>query len=250
MSLGVTVSAMRPERNSVTELKWWISSAASLLAVLVPFLLVGGVITALNDPASTDRFNVVIGLGIYGPVQTAVQIWPFIVSAALGVRLLVPTFAGVHPRVVAMICTAWPIALGSYLQNLEPLVLLPFVAVAVLWALVMPLPRNSLMAYGPVRGGLILGLGLGTLAFQFDGLFLAIVWCAWRLYKNHPIEVAATAICTAVLPMLLIFDDFTNHAARPYQVLEITLLVIVALASLVVSQFHNDSSAETEPDAD
>jgi hypothetical protein len=240
---------MRPERNSVTELKWWISSAAALLAVLVPFLLVGGLIAALRDPANTDRFNVTIGMGIYGPMQTVLQIWPFIVSAALGVRLLVPTFAGVNPRLVACICAGWPIALGAYLQSLDPTVLPAFIAVAVLWALVMPMPRNDLMSYGPVRGGLILGLGLGSLAFQLDGLFLAIVWCAWRLYKNHPLEVAATALATSALPILLIFDDFANHAARPYQILEMTLLVVLAFAGLIVWQLRPESESGREADS-
>ena len=247
---------MKPERNSVRELKWWGSSIATLLAVLVPFLLLGGVITALRDSVATDRFNTAIGLGIYGPLEVLLLVWPFFVSAALSVRLLVPTFAGAPPRLVAVICTVLPVALGGYLQSPDLLIVPAFVAVAIAWALVMPLPRNDLLSYGPIRGGLLLGLGFGSLAFQFDGLFLAICWCAWRLYKNHPYEVVATAIATAFLPALLIFDDLANHSARQYQVLEIALLSVLAFASLVASVVRHgpetemERGAEAEPDAE
>lgn len=232
---------MKEERSSVLEFKWWASALIALLASLVPFLVLGGFVAALRGTGGPDRINFTIGLGLYGPVTIFVWLSPFFTGAALGVRLLVPTFAGVPPRLVAAVCTTWPVALGGYLQTTSAALTLVLAAIAVVWALVMPMPRKNVLSYGPIAGGALVGLALGAIAYQYEGLLLAIVWCAWRLYKNHAPEVVATAACTVILPGLLIVTEGVSSAsASAYQIVEIALLVGLALAGLVISQVRRE----------
>jgi len=94
--------------------------------------------------------------------------------------------------------------------------------------------------YGPVVGGAIAGLAFGSFAQPSLGLEVAIVWCAWRLYRRHLDEVAATAIAAALVPAILAAHDlpalrFTGQAV--YVTTEIAVLLALATAALVFSSF-------------
>ena len=239
---------MSEERTWRNEAIWWLSCGLTLLAVLLPVAAAEGIYRAIGEPgANVDRFNVAVGWTVVLPFQIVVAFWPFFASGALSTRLLVPTFAGASPRVVAsVVCTA-PALLGVYATTLDGLTTVVYGGAALAWALIMPLPLKDLFAAGANRGGLIIGMALATTLNVVDGLLIAIVWCSWRLYRNHPTETAITAVIVALLPMLVVADDPRATFATPFSLytsLETALLLCLAMAGVVLGQFRQTEPAE------
>ena len=115
-----------------------------------------------------------------------------------------------------------------------------FGAIGVVWAFTMPLPSKSLLTHGNVVGGIIAGLAFSSFSFAQPqlGLEAAILWCAWRLYRRHMDEVAATAIAAAFVPAILAAHDlpalhFTGQAVL--LTTEVAILMGIAAAALLVS---------------
>jgi hypothetical protein len=231
----------------LTELKFGISAFASLMAVLMVFGAVDGVSLAIRIPAP-DRIREAIGWTLVTPLARAEQFAPFFLGSFLGFRLLVPTFAGMRPRIVAVIVVTWPLAFAGLSSYGDPSSALWFGAIGVVWALVMPLPSKDLLVYGPIGGGAIAGLAFGALALPNDGLFFAIIWCAWRLNRRHMGEVAATAIAAALVPGLLALYDLPSvlHTGNgAYSTIEIAILIAMATAALLFSQVKAEPSVTT-----
>jgi hypothetical protein len=231
---------MQEERTWRRELTWWLSASLALLAVLVPVAAVEGVRRALADPNAADALNVALGWALVLPLQGALKYWPFFVSGMLSCRLLVPTFLGVHPRVVtAVFCTA-AAAFGAYVTTLDWLNTVVFGGAAFVWSQALPLPLRDVLAYRPAIAGLIVGLGLAALLHDADVALVAILWGCWRLYRDHPIEVAVMSACVAVLPLLLIADDPGGAMATTtgiYHVLETALLLCLTVGGVVLGLF-------------
>src|ERR1035437_4213433 len=110
---------MTEERSWRVEIKWWISAFAALLATLAVFALILAVISLatarradLTAADITDPLGDAIGKAMMWPIAEVLNFPAFMFAAALAFRLLVPTFAGVPPRTMAMIVMSWPIGLG------------------------------------------------------------------------------------------------------------------------------------------
>jgi hypothetical protein len=236
---------------------WWLSELthalsafAALMAVLLVFAAVDGVSLAIRDSGNPDRIAEALAWTLGTPLPRAEQLAPFFLGSFIGFRLLVPTLAGAPPRTVAVIVVTWPLAFAGFFLYGDASSLLWFGAIGVAWALVMPLPRKNLLVYGPVVGGIIAGLAFGSFAQPSLGLEVAIVWCAWRLYRRHLDEVAATAIAAAFVPAVLAAHDlpamrFTGQAV--YVTTEIAILLALATAALLFSQSTAEST-ETAAD--
>jgi len=232
----------------LTELKFWLSAFASLMAILVVFAAADGVSLAIRDTTNHDRIGEAIAWTLITPLARAQQFAPFFLGSFLGFRLLVPTFAGVAPRTVAVVVVTWPLAFAGFASYGDPSGALWFGAIGVVWALVMPLPRKNLLVYGPIVAGVIAGLAFGAFALPNDGLFFAIIWCAWRLYRRHMDEVAATAIASALVPAVLALHDLPSmvHGGQAaYTTTEIAVLLALATASLLFSQMKAEPSDAT-----
>ncbi len=227
------------ERTWRTELTWWLSAFFSLLAVLLPLGVVTGTVRALADPARTDLLNEAVGLASLEPIHDVQVLGAFFLSGALSCRLLVPTFLGVNPRVVSAIFCTLPVAFGAWVVSLNPLLALVYGAAAFVWSQIVPLPLADVMEHGPLWGGLLMGLGLAAL-LPADSALLAILWCCWRLYRDHPLEVAITAAIVAILPLLLILDEpgaaFATGQSL-YSSAETGLLICLAVGAAILARF-------------
>ncbi|MFI5258702.1 MAG: hypothetical protein ACHQ01_03710 [Candidatus Limnocylindrales bacterium] len=236
---------MTEERSWRLESKWWLSSFATLMAVLMAFRAVATVASLVVASPSqqalagvSDQYGAAIGIELFWPVAAVLVFYPFFAAAAIGFRLLVPTFAGAPPRAVAAVVTTWPVALGAFLISADPAATVFFGAVGLVWGLTMPLPKRTLMTADPVKGGAILGLAFGAFAL-WDGMLIAIVWCAWRLYKNNAAEEAATALCAAFVPGLLILNQLPTSSpdiSALYLTAEVLILACLSLAGFVLSR--------------
>jgi hypothetical protein len=224
---------MKDERSWLSEVQWWLSSVAALLAILLLVKLVaaGGSIAPASTPGSNlaDRF----GLEFLWPIGAVVVLSPFVLSAALGFRLLVPTFRTVPPRMLGVFVATWPLVLGVVLLTRDQISLLIFAIVGIAWGLAMPLPKQTLLTGRPILGGVIAGLAFATLA-PWDGLLVAFAWCLWRL-RSDPAQAAATAAAAAVLPGIFMALELPG-ASDASPVLSATLEVIM-LAGVAVAGF-------------
>jgi hypothetical protein len=132
---------MKEERSWLSEIQWLLSSLAALLAILLLVKLVaaGGSIAPASTPGGNlaDRF----GLEFLWPIAAIVVMSPFVVTSALGFRLLVPTVRGVSPRMVGVFVATWPLVLGVVLLTLDPISILIFLVVGIGWGLAMPMPK-------------------------------------------------------------------------------------------------------------
>jgi hypothetical protein len=235
--------------------EWWLSELnfalcafASLMAVLLVFAAIDGVSLAIRDTANGDRIGEAIAWTLGSPLPRAEQLAPFFLGSFIGFRLLIPTLAGAPPRAVAVIVVTWPLAFAGFFLYGSLSSALWFGAIGVAWALVMPLPSKTLLVYGPVVGGIIAGLAFGSFAQPSLGLEVGIVWCAWRLYRRHLDEVAATAIAAAFVPGVLALHDlpsmrFTGDAV--YVTTEVAILMALAAAALLLSDLKTEPTDET-----
>jgi hypothetical protein len=226
---------MKEERSWLSEIQWWLSSVAALLAILLLVRLVaaGGSIAPASTPSGNigDRF----GLEFLWPIAAIVVLSPFVLTSALGFRLLVPTFRSVPPRKVGVLVATWPIVLGVVLLTLDPISLLIFATVGIAWGLAMPLPKQTLLTGRPILGGVIAGLAFATLA-PWDGLLVAFAWCLWRL-RSNPAQAAATAAAAAVLPAIFLALELPgapDASPVPSATLEVIMLAGVAVAGVVM----------------
>jgi hypothetical protein len=225
----------------LAELTFALSAFAALMAVLLVFAAIDGVSLAIRDTANSDRFAEAIAWTLVTPVQWLnVPFAQFFLASFLGFRLLVPTFAGAPPRTVAVIVVTAPLAFAGFINYGDASSALWFGAIGVVWAFTMPLPSKSLLTHGNVVGGIIAGLAFSSFSFAQPqlGLEAAILWCAWRLYRRHMDEVAATAIAAAFVPAILAAHDlpalhFTGQAVL--LTTEVAILMGIAAAALLVS---------------
>jgi hypothetical protein len=247
---------MREERSWRVEIKWWISAFAALLATLAIFALLKAVLSLattsqayLTAAGVTDPLGDAIGKATTWPIAEIFAFYPFMFAAALGFRLLVPTFAGVPPRTMAVIVMSWPIGLGSLLVSGDVPFSLFLVAVAVVWALVIPMPRRTVLTDNPVWGGAIVGLALGTFSPML-GLEWAIAWSALRLYRRKTIEVAATALCAGIVPSLFLASQLragAHSSSTLYITAEVLVLALLSLAGFIRWEFFSgDDEDETD----
>lgn len=250
---------MSEERSWRVESKWWLSSFATLMAVLLAFRAVATVASLVLTSSSqqtlagvSDTYGAAIGIELFWPVAAVLVFYPFFGAAAIGYRLLVPTFAGAPPRAVAAVVTTWPVALGAFLISSDAAVTIFFGAVGLAWALAMPLPRKTLLSDDPLKGGAMLGLAFGAFAL-WDGMLVAIVWCAWRLYRRNSLEVAATALFSAIVPGLLILDELptASHDTQAfYLTAEVLILAGLSLAGVVTSRLLHAEPGPTDDGED
>jgi len=246
---------MKTERSWRVETKWWLSSLASLLAVLSVFALIKAALSLATVNAAdialagiTDPYGDALGKATLWPVAAVFAFYPFMIAAALGFRLLVPTFAGAPPRAVAVVVVAWPIGLGAALVSVDLAFTGFIILVAIAWALVMPMPRKTVLTDNPIWGGAIVGVALGTFS-PILGLEWAILWCFFRLLRGKTLEVAATAICAAVMPALFIASQLirgTKSTNAMYITAEVLLLAALSFAGFLRWQF----SPVTDEDED
>ena len=233
--------AMNEQPRWLVEVRWLLSAVFSLLAVLVVCLIIAEVWDSSFTTQAADQAKDVVGSDRLAGILTAglllplyFLVWPFwfVLAGILGFRLLVPTFAGIPPRLVGVVCCTWGLGLGALNIFPDPLARVFLVLVAVLWGLLTPFPVKSLLAYGPWIGGAVIGLGFAALAQQ-GVLPVAALWCAWRLYKKRGEEVVATGFMAAFLPGLLVLrhlDQVTDSAATAMIALMVVVLVAEAAA--------------------
>jgi hypothetical protein len=246
---------MREERSWRVEIKWWLSAFAALMAVLSVFALIKVVLSlATLNPADlavagiTDRYGDALGKATMWPIAAVFAFYPFMFAAALGFRLLVPTFAGAPPRVVAAIVVSWPVGLGVLLIYPDITFDLFILAMAVVWSQVMPMPKRTVLTDQPLIGGVIIGLALSAFSHDF-GLEWAILWCVLRLWRGKSLEVAATAICAGIMPALFLASQIRQGAHSPatlYITIEIMVLGVIALAGFVRWQFWPEGDEDDE----
>ena len=110
-----------------------------------------------------------------------------------------PRFARAAAVAAAFGLAIAPLAFAGFINYGDASSALWFGAIGGVWAFTMPLPSKSLLTHGNVVGGIIAGLAFSSFSFAQPqlGLEAAILWCAWRLYRRHMDEVAATAIAAA-----------------------------------------------------
>jgi hypothetical protein len=233
---------MNEEDAWLSETKWWLSAITTLMPILLVF---GALAAAVGVVAETDvggvsgRYDIIIQGALTWPPYVPITLAPFVVSALLGCRLLVPTFAGIQPRPVAIVMATWPLALGSALIWRDVLGVVFFTAIGVIWALTMPLPKKSLLAGASIKDAAVVGLAMSALVLV-QGTLVAIMWCAWRLYKNKSVEVAVTAACAALMPILLILTELRDPSQATITsgfVVEVALLLGLILAGFFFWKF-------------
>jgi hypothetical protein len=242
---------MKEERSWLSEIQWWLSSVAALLAILLIVKLVaaGGSIAPASTPGASlgDRF----GLEFLWPIGAIVVLSPFVLTSALGFRLLVPTFRDMPPRRVGVLVATWPLVLGVALLTMDPISLLTFAIAGIAWGLAMPLPRQTLLTGRPILGGVIAGLAFATVA-PWDGLLVAFAWCLWRL-RSDPAQAAATAAAAAVLPAIFLALELPGASdASPVlsATLEVIMLAGVTVAGIVMWRRKPLPDADAGSDAD
>jgi hypothetical protein len=246
---------MGEERSWLVELKWWISGCAALIAVLAGFALIKAVLSLATINAAdlaasgiTDVYGDALGKSTSWPIAAIFAFYPFLFAAGLGFRLLVPTFAGVKPRTVAVVVMIWPVAFGVWLISSDLAFSAFMAAMAVVWALAMPMPKTTVLTDQPVRGGIIVGLALGALSPALT-LILPIAWCAVRFWRGKSLEVAATAMCAAIVPALFLATQLRQVTRSPRAVeivIEVLVLAALSLAGFARWQFSSDDDEEDE----
>jgi hypothetical protein len=240
---------MSLDRDWRAELLWGLSCFLSLMATLVPVAAAQGVYGARY--AGLGMFEQAVGWTIVAPIQILFAFWPFYASGALSTRLLVPLFAGAHPRAVTSVFCTGAVVLGVWITTMDPLSVLAYGGAALVWALIMPLPLKDLLSYGPAAGGLIIGLGTAAVLNIFDGMFVTIIWSCWRLYRDRYTEVWVVAPLVAALPLMEVLIDprsaFTS-SYHLYVTMEIALLLVLAMAAIVLGEFiHGPDEADDQP---
>ena len=244
-----------------TEVKWWLSSFATLMPVLLGYralATVGSFATTsgnqLDVAGVTDRYGAAVGLELVWPISVILVFFPFLTIAALGFRLLVPDSENARPRALAVAVATWPLALGAGLVSIDLVGVLFFAAVGATWGLTMPLPRRTLLSADPIKGGLVVGLAFGAFLL-LEGVLWGIVWCAWRIYQGESAEVIATAAGAAVVPSLLIVDELRTPAqggvALDFAV-EVLGLIGLSIAAVVVARLRRreaEAAARLENEA-
>ena len=244
------------ESSWMTELRWWLSASATLMPILLVFgaLAAGVGVVFAADLGGVSRYDVVIQGALTWPPYVPITLAPFLISALLGCRLLVPTFAGVPPRPVAIVMASWPIMLGAGLVWGDLFGVVFFAAIGVIWALTMPLPRKSLLAAdgNPIRDGIIIGLAFSALVLA-QGTLIAIMWCAYRLYKGNAAEVIATAACATLMPILLVVYVANNPSSGGVTsgfVVEVAILLGLIVAGFFLWRFPRPEPVIEEDDYD
>jgi hypothetical protein len=150
--------------------------------------------------------------------------------------------------VTSIFCTA-AVALGVWVTTQDAPSTIVYAGAALVWALVMPLPLKDLLADGPVKGGLIIGLGCAALLNVWDFALIAIVWCCWRLYRDNYVDVPITAGLVAAEPLLMVVDDPSGALSTTgglYTTLETALLLILAMAAIALGQFFEEPGKGAE----
>jgi hypothetical protein len=247
---------MRDQPGWLTEIEWFLSAVFTVLAIMVVFwglAATWGTITTPRDFQSSlsaaDRIGEILTWAIVGPILLVFWLPLYFLAGLLGFRLLVPTFAGVPARLVGVICTTWAIGLGAVYAYPDPLGKVLITSIGVAWGLLMPLPRKTLLDYGPVIGGLFIGLGFIALSWWFPGnLTCAVVWTGWRLYKRHAEEVVVTAMGAASLPGLVAVRDLSSVTHGPavvFATMQVVLLLAIAIAAAFMSIFQQPAIAPT-----
>jgi hypothetical protein len=244
---------MEEEPKWITETKWILSAFAAMLAVLVVFWALAGLAGGLAQNLSgsqdvsplgssagpQDGFGDYLFVVLIAPTILIVRLPLYFLAALVGFRLLVPTFAGVEPRVVGVLCTVWAIGLGAVTNFADPLGIVLITIMGAACGLAMPIPKKSLLeAYGPYIGGAVAGLALASVAWLGIGLPLGIVWTAWRLYKRHPEEATTTALFAAVLPAILALHDLgssSHDLSTAFTTIQIVVLLAIAFAGFVMA---------------
>ena len=243
---------MNEERTWLADIEWWISAFAALMAVLIVTRLVAASSQlAPGGPSNTvavglaDRFAV----EFLWPVWILVAFGPFLLTAAIGFRLLVPIVRGASPRVVGVVVVTWPLVLGAALLTGDAISSALFAAVGIAWGLAMPLPKQALAANHRVRNGVMVGLAFAPFA-PWEGLLPAILWCVWRL-RRKPAESAATAAGAAILPAVYLVAELPS-AADPGSVATVILevLMLAGISAAGVWTWRRQREADSEAGAD
>ena len=120
------------------------------------------------------------------------------------------------------------------------------------WGLIMPMPKTTILTNQPVRGGIVVGLTLGALSPVLT-LLLAVLWCAVRLWRGKALEVAATAMCAALLPTLFLATQLRQvaHSAGGMEItFEVMALGLLALAGFLRWQFSAEDEDEEDEEQD
>ncbi len=238
---------MEEEQGWLIELKWWLSSLATLMAVLMAFEAFRAIYSGLSATpealAGNDRIGYALSLSLILPVSDLVGLALFFFAAMLGFRLLVPTFAGAPPRVVGAAVVVWPVTLGALVVTMLLTLTLWMAAVALVWARLMPLPKQDILRRGPVAGGIVIGMALSAFAV-WGALAVAILWVSWRLYTDHLDDAIATAIFAAIAPGLLQAHDLLtlNHdRVTGFGTLMVLTLLALAIGGLALSFRRKDN---------
>lgn len=237
------------------ELKWWLSAFAALVAVLSVFALIKVVLSVTTIKAAdldvagvTNPYGDALGKASWWVVAVLVDLWAFLFAAALSFRLLVPTFVGAPPRIVAGIVMTWPVVLGVFLIGADVASMALFAAVGIAWAMVTPMDRKTVLTDEPVKGGVLIGLSFGVFA-ELVGAEWAILWCAIRLYRGKSIEVTATAMCAAMMPALFLVSQTPRASLKGsalYLSIELMVLAVLALAGFIRYSRTGDEDDEAE----
>lgn len=238
---------MKEEAAWRTELKWWLSSFATLMPILLAFraLATAGsfATTSANEldvAGVTDRYGAAVGLELLWPISVLLVFFPFLIIAALGFRLLLPADEEARPRALAVAVATWPLALGAGIVSMDPLGVLFFAAIGAIWGLTMPLPGKTLLSGDPIKGGLVVGLAFGSLLLV-EGVLWGILWCAWRIYKGASVDVVATAAGAAVVPVLLLVDELRTTSIAGVALdfaVEVVGLIGVSVAAVVADKMR------------
>jgi hypothetical protein len=201
--------------------------------------------------AGNDRIGYALNLFLYLPIPIFFGLAPFFLAAMLGFRLLVPTFAGALPRAVAALVVTWPVMLGAWVVTMLPIIALWMAVVALVWSRLMPLPKQNILRYGPVAGGVVIGMAFSSLAV-LGALAVAILWVSWRLYNDHLDDAIATAIVAAIAPGLLQTHDLLTLSHDQHTVvgsLMILTLLGLALGGLVLASRRQGTDAAVDEPA-
>lgn len=246
---------MEEEQGSFVELKWWLSSLVTLMAVLTVFEALPAVYSGFSATpealAGNDRIGYALSLLLFLPIPILLGLAPFFLAAMLGFRLLVPTFAGAPPRAVGALVVAWPVTFGAWVVTLLPTLTLWMAAVALVWSRLMPLPKQDILRRGPVAGGIVIGLALSSFAV-WGALVVAILWVSWRLYTDHIDDAVTTAIVAAIAPGLLQAHDLLtlNHDQDTvFGTLMVVTLLGLAIGGLAMSFRRKDKAAGADEPA-
>ncbi len=166
-------------------------------------------------------------------------------------RNFLSAFRHHRPRLMAVvgILPLYLIALSNFQWGDD--VVLTLTAMAVIWALLLPIPRSGQHMRQSVRG---VAVGLPcALFYELGGVVVAAAYAGWMLYRRRPIEAAFVGLAAAAPPMLIVGGVMAEGNADGNTIaygLMLSVVLVEGFIGILIDTFAPETEAveETPPE--